>query len=246
MVGTRFVRRVVGFAVVALIVPVVSSSHASAVGVLADWEMNDVPGTTVMLDSSGNGINGALASNAADDGLTTGVNFNGDTLFRFGHIVPGQDYLPGHIVRIDDARLNPGSHSWAISFRYRTHRKFGNIMQKGQATTKGGQIKFQLPKGQISCMFKGGNGQTRSIKTIKSYADDAWHVVNCVRTPTSVTLTVDAGTPNAETRKINGPSGSISNTFPMTIGGKPSCDQVEVSCDYFEGDIDWVKVEDLG
>ena len=31
--------------------------------------------------------------------------------------------------------------------------------------------------------------------------------------------------------------------MPLTIGGKVDCDQVKVTCDYFAGDIDWVRIE---
>ena len=29
----------------------------------------------------------------------------------------------------------------------------------------------------------------------------------------------------------------------MTIAGKGNCDQVEITCDYFSGDIDYVRIE---
>jgi hypothetical protein len=246
-VGSRFVRRGIVVALAALVLPggLVGSPSASAAGVLAVWNMNEGPGATQMLDESGNGITGAIADSAASDGLTTGVLLGTDTVYRWGQVRPNVDIRPGRVIRADDPRLNPGSHSWAISFRYRTSRPYGNIVQKGQAQTKGGQIKFQLPKGQISCMFKGSSGR-RSIKTINRYDDNQWHTVRCVRTPTSVTLTVDEGTPTAETRRINGPTGTISNVIPMTVGGKPNCNQDTITCDFFQGDIDWVTVEDLG
>lgn len=248
VVRFRFARQgIVLLAVVAALpAGLLGSSPASAAGVLASWSMNDGPDATVMVDDSGNGINGVIATDAADNGLSTGVLSGSDTVYRWGPVKPNVDLRPGRVVQIDDQRLDPGDHSWAISFRYRTSRPYGNIVQKGQAHSKGGQIKFQLPKGQISCMFKGAGGERRSIKTINRYDDDQWHTVRCVRTPASVTLTVDEGTPTAETRRINGSSGTIDNVIPMTIGGKINCDQVDITCDYFQGDIDWVTVEDLG
>lgn len=41
----------------------------------------------------------------------------------------------------------------------------------------------------------------------------------------------------------NHATGYIDNNFPLTIGGKPKCDQVKVTCDYFTGEIDWVRVD---
>jgi hypothetical protein len=68
--------------------------------------------------------------------------------------------------------------------------------------------------------------------------------VRCERTATGITLTVsDANGNLQETKHLNGPTGSISNRFPMTIGGKLECDQVTVTCDYYAGDIDWVKYQ---
>jgi hypothetical protein len=52
-------------------------------------------------------------------------------------------------------------------------------------------------------------------------------------------MTVDG----AVRSNIAGATGSISNTAPLSIGGKSSCDQVKVTCDYFVGDIDWVQID---
>jgi hypothetical protein len=43
--------------------------------------------------------------------------------------------------------------------------------------------------------------------------------------------------------KFQQPSGKISNTRPVTIAGKGDCDQVEITCDYFSGDLDYVHIE---
>jgi hypothetical protein len=42
--------------------------------------------------------------------------------------------------------------------------------------------------------------------------------------------------------KKNGTTGRIDNAIAMTIGGKINCDQVEVTCDYFSGQIDYVRI----
>jgi hypothetical protein len=233
----------------ALALPVgLANANAAAPSVVADWQMNDAAGTTVMLDSSGNGFNGAIQANAAPM-LLTHVGLGGtDVGFRWSNVKPNlPPATPQRIVQVDNAALNPGTRDWRISFRYRTAHPFGNIVQKGQSASKGGQIKFQLPKGQISCMFKASTGTRRSIKTIGAYDDNVFHVVVCTRLTTGVTLQVfdSSGANLLETRHINGSSGSISNAIPMTIGGKINCDQIVTTCDYFAGDIDWVKVEAL-
>ena len=69
--------------------------------------------------------------------------------------------------------------------------------------------------------------------------DGRWHVVRCERSAAKVTMTVDgklvATSPHA--------TGSIGNNFPLTIGGKIKCNQVDVTCDYFAGDIDSVLIQ---
>ena len=44
----------------------------------------------------------------------------------------------------------------------------------------------------------------------------------------------------------NGVAGTIDNNFPMTVGGKIDCDQVNVTCDYFSGQIDFIKISKGG
>ena len=247
--GIRFARTGMVVALVALALPVgLANANAAAPSTVADWEMNDAAGTTVMLDSSGNGNDGAIQSDAAPM-LLTGVNLGGtDTGFRWSNVKPNlPPATPQRVVQAPSDQLNPGTRDWRISFRYRTSHPFGNIVQKGQSQSKGGQIKFQLPQGQISCMFKSSTGMRRSIKTIGAYDNNVFHVVVCTRLASGVTLDVydSSGTTLLETRHINGSSGTISNTIPMTVGGKINCDQIAITCDYFAGDIDWLKVEAL-
>jgi hypothetical protein len=44
-------------------------------------------------------------------------------------------------------------------------------------------------------------------------------------------------------RSLDGPTGDITNTVPLTIGGKLNCDQISVTCDYFVGEIDYIRIE---
>ena len=68
--------------------------------------------------------------------------------------------------------------------------------------------------------------------------DNLWHVLTCVRTPTRVTVLVDG----VEVNHKNGSTGTIDNEMPMTVGGKLNCDQIKVTCDYFSGDIDYIRI----
>jgi Laminin G domain len=240
-VGISFARTGMVLALAALAVPVgLANANAAANTTLALWNLDEGPAATVMADSSGNGINGVI--NPA--GVQTGVVSGTDTFYRWSLVKPTEPPpKPERVIQINDSRLNPGTRDFAVSFRYRTTKPFGNIMQKGQATTRGGNFKFQLPQGNVTCLVRGSSGQ-RAVRSLGAYDDNQWHTVRCERTASGITETIsDANGVLQETRHLNGATGNISNTFPMTVGGKISCDQVEVTCDYYAGDIDWIKYE---
>ena len=137
-----------------------------------------------------------------------------------------------------DGSADPGTGNFSVTLRYRTTSKIGNVIEKGQATTAGGQVKFQQPKGVMGCMFKTPTGTATATSGAKVLTDGAWHIVRCDRTPTSVTMFVDG----ARTGSINHTTGNLDNAKPWTIGGKSECNGRTVSCDYFAGDIDYVKI----
>jgi hypothetical protein len=221
---------------------VVAMSLSGAVArstVVASWQMNDRPRSTVMHDSSGHGLNGQIASNAASVGLTTnGSYFHWSTRCPACKPVEG-----GRVVQVeDDDRLDIPDPSvpYTLEFRFRTTHGYGNYMQKGQSRTRGGQIKVQGPKGSVQCLFKGANGTRVGTGSGKAHGldDGKWHVVKCVHTATEVVEYVD-GHKVATNRGSTGP---INNSKPFTVGGKLNCNQEQVTCDYFSGDIDWIKV----
>ena len=229
-------RPAVGATVVALALLGTATGTAAESTTLARWEMDEVAGP-VMYDSSINGIDGTIGSAVAVTGLGH---------YTWSNIRPNEPPAkPERLIQVDDARLNPGTRDYAVTFRYRTTRPFGNIMQKGQATTRGGQWKVQLPKGNVSCLFRGALGK-RAVRSTGFYDDGQWHTVRCERMvdPDGVRLTIsdDQGEVE-EVKKINGPTGDLTNRVPMTIGGKLHCDQIEVTCDYFAGDIDRVQID---
>ena len=130
---------------------------------------------------------------------------------------------PERIIQVpDNPNLEPGNGPFTIELRYRTQENFGNITQKGQAQTQGGQWKIQAPQGIPSCLFKGSGGQVATgAKTPLN--DEQWHNLTCVLTSTGVTMYVDGEFRNRK----NGPTGTIDNNIPMTIGGKINCDQID-------------------
>jgi hypothetical protein len=204
---------------------------------VAIWQMNESAGARTMPDSSGNGINGAIGAHVLVGTALTG----GGTGYRFPYLKPNTPPAdPEHLVQVAHrTALNPGSGDFAVEFRMRTTHSFGNIVQKGQAGSKGGYFKFQQPSGKVSCLFRGSAGSSTASSGTVRVNDGNWHVVRCERTSSSVTMTVDG----VVTGRNRNPTGTIANTRPLTIAGKLNCDQVNTTCDYFAGDLDYLKIE---
>jgi hypothetical protein len=215
------------------------TAGAAATKTLALWQMNEAAGARTMLDSSGNNINGSIGS-----AVITGATFDGATGYRWPFTSPTEPPAkPERLVLVSDSRLNPGSGDYAITLRYRTIQHFGNIIQKGQGGATGGYWKIENPGGVLTCVFRGkdssGNWHRKEVTSGTALSDGQWHTVRCERTATQLTLTVDGST----TRSVSGSTGTISNPRPISIAGKSNCDNIRITCDYFTGDIDWIRIE---
>ena len=210
-------------------------AEAVATRTVAFWSMDEPAGATVLKDSSGNGRDGTVGAE-----VVTGALYDGATGHRFAYHSPSDmQYVPGHVNLVPHSTdFNPDAGDFSFTIRYRTTHSFGNILQKGQGSTAGGYWKFEAPSGKPRCMFRGGDGSTRTGYTDVSIADGQWHTVTCNRTSTYVEMYVDG----VRTSRLTGPTGTIANTWQLSIGGKSSCDGVKVTCDYFAGDIDYVKL----
>jgi len=165
------------------------------------------------------------------------------TFADFDYHAPAEekDFGNAHLILVPDAgdgSLDPGGGKFSVTLRFRTKHSFGNILQKGQAATPGGQVKFQMPQGRLSCMFRTPNGTATATSGSKLLNDNAWHVVRCDRTSTSVTMFVDG----VQTGKSSNSTGRLNNTWPWSIGGKSTCDGSKVECDYFPGEVDYVRL----
>ncbi len=173
----------------------------------------------------------------------TGVTVSGARGYRFAlhqpNVVP--PHLSHNVVVPHNNVFNSNNRAeYAVEIRYRTTRPFGNITQKGQSGNKGGYWKIQLPQGEPSCLFRGPTGVTNAVRARGlPINDNQWHVLRCVATPTNVKLYVDGVFRGRNT----GTTGSIANIVPLQIGGKLNCDQVETTCDYFSGDVDYMRIE---
>jgi laminin G domain protein len=125
-----------------------------------------------------------------------------------------------------------------VTILLRTRYHFGNIVQKGQATVPGGNWKFQIPNGIVQCLFRGSAGSI-IVSAHHAINDGAWHTVRCDRTANRVAMTIDGSGEAYRT----GATGTIANSWPVTIGGKIACDQVKVGCDYYAGDLGRVEID---
>jgi hypothetical protein len=187
-----------------------------------------------MHDSSPSNLSGTIGS-----AVQTGVVVSGAKGYRWsGKNKAG--YHPERLVTVQSSLLNPGTGAFAVSVRLYTGAGDQNILQKGQSTTAGGMFKIDMLKGHVICTFKGSQGR-RAIGSTQTVWDQVWHRVRCERRATSVSITVDGGTP----RKITGATGKIANNQPLAIGGKAVCNGGSIQCDYYVGLLDRAIVQRL-
>ena len=229
---------IVPVALTALLAGTAGTASAAADREIAFWTMNEEPGARTMRDTSGNGLHGRIGSE-----VEPGVRTEKSTGYHFERLEPDTPPArPGHLVTVPDAAaLDPGTRDYAITVKLRTRDHFGNIMQKGQATVRGGSFKLQIPNGRVQCWFR-GSSTSLLVTAPRAINDGRWHTVRCERHRGGVVLEIDGRTVAAR----SGWTGPISNSWPIAIGGKTDCDQVDVGCDYFAGDIDYIAVDAEG
>ncbi|MDR6316349.1 hypothetical protein J3R03_000545 [Actinoplanes couchii] len=202
---------------------------------MAAWTMGEPSGSTWMVDSSGRGHHGRIGHEVGV-GMFDGVAVG----YRFERLEPDTPPTrPGHLVNVPDhSDLDPGDRDFVVTLRLKTTHKFGNVIQKGQATVPGGNWKIQLPNGRATCTFRGSKGTIELIAPDR-INDGGWHLVRCSRLASGVYLAVDGQVVAAREGRV----GTIDNDWPVSIGGKPDCDQIKVGCDYYAGDLDWVVIQ---
>lgn len=219
-----------------------SAPAQAAVAPIADWQLNEESGP-VMVDASGNGLDGSIGSDVLVHQATPsgyGYRFLGD-----GRVVNHERL----VTLADDARLDPGTDTYAVTISFKTGALDPNILQKGQAGQTGGYWKLALQHGWPRCHFRDAAGRTKAIGFVNDprpetkVADGAWHTLRCELSTTGVKLTIDYGEPTAISKFISGTIGVIDNTRPLAIGGKYDCDAITVGCDYFAGLIDSITIE---
>lgn len=198
-----------------------------------DLELDDAAGATAALDSSGSQHEGAIGSHLAMNGSYADWDRHAPD--------EGIAYHDDHLIAVSDdsdGSLDPGTSTFIVTMRFRTKGYIGNVIQKGQAHTTGGQVKVQGHKHRLSCMFRTSDGMATATSGSIAVNDNHWHLMRCVRTSSSVTVFIDG----VKTNRIDHHTGNLDNTMPWTIGGKADCDAVKVTCDYFSGEIDFVRM----
>lgn len=183
-----------------------------------------------MSDASGNGLSGAVGR---DVKVLAGS-------YRFAAVAPDAPPVrPDHTAVVShDDRLNPRGATYTVDLRIRTRAKGGNVVQKGQSQTAGGFWKVELNDGEPTCVFRGPDGTSAVRARGRAIADGAWHTLRCRRSSAAVELWVDGVSVGRNTNW----TGRIANDHPLSIGGKQRCNQVKVGCDYFGGDLDYVRL----
>lgn len=207
---------------------------------VALYRMNEGSGASVMRDDGPFGLDGQVG-----DDIVTGTTHSGSTGYRWPYAAPDSSPLrPERLAVIaDDPRLDPDDDDFAIEIRYRTGHGAGNIVQKGQSQTYGGYWKLEHDDGVPACLFRRNLQDQAAVAGSTSLDDGQWHTVRCARTNDEVTMHVDGDLVDRQRTSV----GSIANDFDVTIGGKIECNQQSVGCDYFSGDIDYVRIDkDLG
>jgi hypothetical protein len=215
-------------------------AHSTTTTIVASWQMNEASGSTVLVDSGPNHMNGTIG---------TSITLNG-AYQSFPTIKRGDfgTVDPQHVDTIYGDALNPGTADFIVTMRVKIAKPsdaFGNIMQKGQTGTPGGFWKVELDgptRGLVFCGFRSiVNGVTTNggIRSPINIADNQWHVVSCERGPGFVRTTVDG----QATTQINHTTGAIVNNQPLSIGGKHTCSAThQHDCDYLIGQLDYVTI----
>lgn len=204
---------------------------------VAAYEMNErTTGTgRIMVDSGPFRLDGRIG-----DSIEATAFPDGASGYRWSFTDPDRGPLdPERLATVDsNEQLNPGGAEFAVEIRYRTSTSFGNIVQKGQSHTDGGYWKLEHNDGFPTCLFRRDLSDQAAVVGPVRTNDGEWHTIRCERRDSHVRMLVDGQEVDRRTRTV----GAIANSFPMTIGGKQSCNQSTVGCDYFSGEIDWVRI----
>lgn len=219
----------IGLAALLLLVPT---------GLVADWQMDDPPGSTVMTEPGG--LVGKIGARVDPTGHA--YQFPGK-----GNLGP-DDVQRGRLVRVpEDDRLDPGTGAYSVTIRFRTgipDKHGANLIQKGQANQTGGYWKFVVHRGWPRCHFRDNDGMAgvgfNNGLEAQRVNDREWHTVTCQRLADGRSQVV---LDHTWTRTSTNTTQRIDNDRPLVIGGKIDCAADDVGCDYIRARVRWVRIE---
>ena len=198
---------------VALLAPTLLAAAVpvnAASTIVADWKMDEVAGSTQMLDSSGNGLTGVIS---------TGVHVGqpGQTGLAYGFVGNGA------LVSVPNTTLlNPGTGAFSVSLSFKSSTfptsAVGDydLIRKGLSTTAGGDWKIEVEHtGRAFCHAQ-GTSRSIGLTGNTNVVDGAWHRLECRMTTSGTALVVD-GVVQAKSSRL---PGNIGNSAPLTIGAK--------------------------
>ncbi len=208
----RHIRQPVVCVLAALTAAGVCASSATSTPTVARtvsmWHMNETSGTT-MHDSVGR-----------NNGTASHLGFGVPGLNGKAYAAQGVDSL---VTVPNSPSLNPGAagFTFRLSVRFATVPKSGyDLFRKGFRSSKGGFFKLEAvarqhhTSAQARCLFAGSAGSSRIVGG-PNLADGAWHTIDCSKSASQITLTIDG-----QTFTKVGTVGSISNTAPLTLAAK--------------------------
>jgi hypothetical protein len=198
---------------VIFLLPSAPAQAANPLVTVALWQMDEPSGAATMVDSSGEGHDGA------NFGVKTGrAGFEGAAYF-YGKTSPSFTRV------LDSDLLDPSTHRFRVSLHFRVANlpptSNVDLIRKGLSTTSGGD-----------CLFRGSEGTVRVISPVK-VSTDHWHEVICKRSSNALVLSVDS----TVTKQL-GRAGEVANDAPVNLGAKD-----EAGADSFVGKLDEVRIE---
>ena len=211
--------------------PVSAATAGTGPETVALWHLDEQPGATIAVDSSGRGHDGAINAD---------VLLGAAGQFGSAYEFPG----PNATVSVPSADdLNPYLSPLRISaYLWVPSNLAGgdyNVLQKGQANATGGAYKLEIVGksgsrkfGYPDCAFNSPGGYKNRVYGPKRINDDTWYQVECHLTDTSAYVTVDGAPGPAAVRVV----GSVANSVQVTIGGKPN------NTHFYQGRADEVSI----
>jgi hypothetical protein len=233
--------RVSVFVVVAgMMMALMASSPAWGAVLLkaADWQMNETSETFgQMLDSSPN------ANNGTPTDVVQGVeeDVDGDGQAESTYLFNGST---SHVPVQDADSLDPQANDITLSASVMVRGTSldddsYDVVRKGFVDTPGGDYKMEIKRtadstvGKLHCFFRGDQGTVRKVAR-PDIVDGNWHILQCVKTSTSVVAKVDG-----KSFTQTGSAGSIANDAGVMVGAK----KADPFDDMFDGWMDYVSIE---